>query len=692
MAGITPILCYLEGHSTEPFVLNISSRRPVSHLKDQIVIKIQKDFPKVATDHLEFWSVSTPFIPRSEISLDKISDKSELRNHAATIHSVLRSDRVTDIRVALKESLSEVGHFKRIRSSSSLEDAIRRAGHIEKASEEGGVSLRALALNERAEVLYHLGSRPSFLDPYTSLFKTARILKKKFGPDGKFPENNTISVPMGSPAFPIIDENRLYVRESYRRLYDRLLTDLKDDIRIGTINQFVLTGTSGIGISAFLVYFVIRLLAECDENSPPIIIFHTKDSTCYAFGGTNVMSAGKIDDFRSLLYCRETWYLVDDAPHFKLTNGKSVIVASQDNLRADSTSYKDLHKTVPIVQHMAPWSFSELDQARKILFSNVSREIMSELYSKLGGIPRYALYAPSICLLRNPRDIKHAKNRASERLEQAIVQVRDPTEYLQYAVLDNSYQHFGCHLFHSWPDMNNGWDVYVTRLEWASDYVLSQFHKLMRTENWSNILEGLASQYSFRGIRKGLMFDLYVYHILQQGGYTFKIEKLDEEAEHQELNIPHNSKVKYIQNLNDLCTELSAKKLGQNAAIPSNPDFLAPDFFLMPTEILRPDKAMARSIKQNTIVKIIQKVPGCQDDRVRFRLLFVLPTDFYDDKKVRSCLMDNENVSSEVPLFMQGHVDQFVLKIDIKSAAKGGSPGSGGIPYKEHKKGRKQEQ
>ncbi|EFJ39582.1 hypothetical protein VOLCADRAFT_108574 [Volvox carteri f. nagariensis] len=40
---------------------------------------------------------------------------------------------------------------------------------------------------------------------------------------------------------------------------------------------------------------------------------------------------------------------------------------------------------------MGPWSYVELEAARGIMFSSVSKAKLSELYARWGGIPRYVL-------------------------------------------------------------------------------------------------------------------------------------------------------------------------------------------------------------------------------------------------------------------------------------------------------------
>src|SRR5690606_12622138 len=125
--------------------------------------------------------------------------------------------------------------------------------------------------------------------------------------------------------------------------------------------QIVLTGTSGIGKSVFLVYLTIRLLAESDDDEPPIIIFHTKQSTkCIAFGGYSTVRSGDIEDFAPFLTLPETWYIVDSSPNPALDKARTVISASPKTLFSEINQYQNIDKDVAWRYYMAPWSLEEL--------------------------------------------------------------------------------------------------------------------------------------------------------------------------------------------------------------------------------------------------------------------------------------------------------------------------------------------
>jgi len=95
----------------------------------------------------------------------------------------------------------------------------------------------------------------------------------------------------------------------------------------------VLTGTLGIGKSAFLVYFTIRLLATGSNDNPPIVIFQVKEgSECYAYGRLSIVRYGDIQDSGPLLDLPRTWYLVDSYPNPRLESARTIISASPKTL------------------------------------------------------------------------------------------------------------------------------------------------------------------------------------------------------------------------------------------------------------------------------------------------------------------------------------------------------------------------
>ncbi|KAI8606756.1 hypothetical protein EDD21DRAFT_422126 [Dissophora ornata] len=207
-----------------------------------------------------------------------------------------------------------------------------------------------------------------------------------------FKELDSMSNP--SARFPAVATKNPYVRQGYKDFYDGVSKGCMNDPTSPGLKRLILTGTSGIGKSAFLAYFTIRILATSSEGNPPIVIFQDKSSIdCFAYGGT-------------------------------------IISASPETLYSKVDQYREVDKRVSWHYHIAPWTLEELMQCRNLIhnFHTVPEDIVTELYSKIGGVPRYVLEAPMGILQRDPKGLDDARKKAHGRVQKAIFNIKDPME------------------------------------------------------------------------------------------------------------------------------------------------------------------------------------------------------------------------------------------------------------------------
>jgi hypothetical protein len=241
-------------------------------------------------------------------------------------------------------------------------------------------------------LLGFIGREVDSTESFASLFSTAIELH---GAD--FGAMDKLSAPHGSK-LPIVGTHELFIRRAYKDLHNTILGKIENACAGNeTQKHVVVTGTSGIGKSAFLVYLAIRLLAASNDDNPPIIIFHTKRSAeCYAYGGLSTVRSGDIEDFKPFLRLPETWYFVDSSPDPILDEAKTVISASPKTLFSEVNQYQDVDKGVVFRYYMAPWSLEELIMCRTNVtgFQVVPLEALEDLYAKIGGVPRYVLERP----------------------------------------------------------------------------------------------------------------------------------------------------------------------------------------------------------------------------------------------------------------------------------------------------------
>ncbi|KAG0195588.1 hypothetical protein BGX28_001035, partial [Mortierella sp. GBA30] len=279
------LFCLIDGEAASSvFPVSASTTTTIGDLKDLIKTKIANDFRDVDADKLTLWRVTISNTDENEelpISLESLNAK-KLR--ATSKLSMIFADLPEDaIHVIVQRPLPGPSFKMKRHRPHTLMEAIEEAGLKEKAVVDGQPDLSRLDNKERVSLLDFVGQEIDRTDTFDSLSKTALELK---GADMK--DTDKFSAPPRT-RLPVVGTSDLYVREAYRHLYDTILETFENNRPFAGYEaekHIVVTGTSGIGISAFLVYLAIRLLAESDDDNPPIIVFHIKRSAeCYVFGG-----------------------------------------------------------------------------------------------------------------------------------------------------------------------------------------------------------------------------------------------------------------------------------------------------------------------------------------------------------------------------------------------------------------------
>ncbi|KAF9952932.1 hypothetical protein BGZ65_004977, partial [Modicella reniformis] len=408
-----------------------------------------------------------------------------------TIHIIVRRPQATSKRPLEEDDAAR--DSKRIRpGTSTLRDAIKSAGLLTKEPmKNGSYALSPLTQEERLKVLEYMGQDQSGDSHYASLWNTARILRERFlklTPNllsSSFQQLQLISASSGE--FPVTKTEHLYVREAYKELYQEIIQSLWGD------QSMIITGTSGIGKSTFLIYFTIRLLTTWEDGKPPIVIFHKQDSSqCCVFGGLSIRRYGPIKEFQPFLELSDTWYLVDSSRKPIFVNARTIIAASPKTLYSN-TLYKEVEKQVDRRYYMAPWTLNELKECRNCvqMYSNITEDLLEELYSEIGGVPRYVLEKPMKVLKGDKTDIERARTAGLKRVKMALTTVTDPVKLMQcFSEEANSFD-FSNRLIHSWPSL----DHESFTLAWASMKIADEVSKKLKENNTRRqILEKIISQ------------------------------------------------------------------------------------------------------------------------------------------------------------------------------------------------------
>ncbi|EFJ44681.1 hypothetical protein VOLCADRAFT_94986 [Volvox carteri f. nagariensis] len=138
---------------------------------------------------------------------------------------------------------------------------------------------------------------------------------------------------------------------------------------------------AGIGKSMFLYYLLYELACQgktvvWQGNSMASVLLYTPNG---------VFQSDSTFAFSAELHDPSTWFLCD-AVEPSARRAITVMVSIPRN-----SNYNDYMKLGPMRLWMSPWSMSELEAARRTIFTSVTDDALSRLYARWGGIPRYVL-------------------------------------------------------------------------------------------------------------------------------------------------------------------------------------------------------------------------------------------------------------------------------------------------------------
>ncbi|KAG0023845.1 hypothetical protein BGZ82_010633, partial [Podila clonocystis] len=254
------LFCLVEGLPlARAFPIKATLTDTVGDLKDHVKAHQTPAFDDITSDQLNLWCVSISTDNQaSAITIDAVDDKIKLNNPRTRLSNVFSENPDDNIYIIVqrppqapkREREEEAGPSskKRRLHRDTLMDAIEEAGLTEKALVAGGYDLSLLDDKERGSLLGFIGKQVGRTDTFHSLSSTAFELQ-----GASIKDMDTLSAPSGL-ALPVVETNDLYVRTAFKDLYDTILGTFEDgrpydpDVR----KHVVVTGTSGIGKSAFL--------------------------------------------------------------------------------------------------------------------------------------------------------------------------------------------------------------------------------------------------------------------------------------------------------------------------------------------------------------------------------------------------------------------------------------------------------
>lgn len=201
---------------------------------------------------------------------------------------------------------------------------------------------------------------------------------KRVYPLGTVALYSVLSLEMQGPLFP-------------RSCYDEIFNIVQANK--GTY-KFLLLGSSGIGKSVCLLYFLVRLSSR--QNT--VIVFNDLDGTKHLFcSGLDAafLLEGSIVAFKNLLltFCHkgmDVYHLFDAGTKGSKTErinpvpGVKLIVAASPDL----ANYNQYLKSTPKMLFMEPWRFEELVRFNSFLNPPFDDNELKKRYALAGGIPR----------------------------------------------------------------------------------------------------------------------------------------------------------------------------------------------------------------------------------------------------------------------------------------------------------------
>ena len=551
-------------------------------------------------------------------------------------------------------------------------EALNKVGLLEKATVDdkmGGKEIALSNLNKKEIVtLVHcLGSDVSGDNKFKQVLKTAFQKRNHLTT-----VNDKWFVNLEEKNLAIVNKPKLFVRDAYKDIYD-LVTAVP--------SRAILTGTSGVGKSCFLIYLLIRLLSEKEDE---IIFFQDVDgdnASLYCLTSNFVRSIPS-SDTATFLEQSNIWYLADGIMQPRTVSARSLLAISPANLGGKESNHIDTYKKEVVhnnIFYMPPWNLEELEICRAELFELVESEWLKTFFDKIGGVPRYTLEMPANAVStyqagqhnNNLDECTVATTSALNHLNQALENASHPVD-----IMISVYQNIGSlkhsnRLVHFIPDVNNYND---TSLKFASPYVEETImDKIDNFDCMNQLVHDMMNSSS--GTKRGISFEVVVGNILRKGDIEFTYRRLwDEGEDGNKEELLYNYKKPLAVKAIRTPEHIKEIKDGE-LAIPSKSNFPAIDFFVGPNSLFQVTVGTHHPIKQHLLVDLVRNTQGYSEENNKapqIDLYFVVPDDIYSNFPHQNYYVDLQkkgNAKDTIKLAERQsaeltNVRQWALKID----------------------------
>lgn len=235
---------------------------------------------------------------------------------------------------------------------------------------------------------------------------------------------------------------------------------------------------------------------------------------------------------------------------------------------------------------------------------------------------------------------------------------------MQYFAQGKDTLEFSSRLIHRWPS-NDKHSKF--RLEWASAYVAEQIGDLLTENAYRGILKDLIKDP--RGSASGIVFEAYVLRIFREGGHTFELKDL-KTGKRTEVTVPQQPDTIHFKKMSE------ARRPG-TLFNPKVRNYACIDMLLSPSDLFQITVSRQHPVNGplfSRLMESIIKEKGWVNQPANARLIFVVPSNVYDDFKEQNYLSSEKEVYRRLPTNV-GPVKQYALKIDLESGAAGKEPG-----------------
>ncbi len=434
-----------------------------------------------------------------------------------------------------------------------------------------------------------------------------------------------------SPSTALGMENlpsKVYVRKHYEGIYNQML-------KLSPKYRVIIRGTPGIGKSMFAVY-----LMYCHRDKGCIVYHPRNKDTLYVYNsGLTVYKCSKgslwLDHW---LRISTTLYIVDGAvPAYDSAVHCNCVMITSPNNKLENEYNKAA--ATPLI--MPPWTLDELKDCCSLVYPNVELALVSELYDKWGGVPRYVL--------------EFANNKIKQRdLKSALVQIN--VNALRDCVGQTAAPDTISHrLIHIMPSA----DYLTPTLVFASTYVAEQIvirlieHDKARMIEWINSSSGQTSVAALRGT----MFERIGHTLLASGG-TFDYRELNDNNSNDTVSLAlASAEIKQFNQVSEI-------NMSQHVHYyqPKYSNFSVVDSIKAPNNLFQFTVSQKHSIKATQLKELLTQLKMLD---TQINLYFVVPPDVYDKfPRQKYVTTQGEDFKQQDQLWMQ-QVHQFVIRLHL---------------------------